>query len=65
MLASMKNVAEGVYTAGPALAMAEKLGVEMPITDAIHKVLYEGLDPREAIAGLMVRPPKPEWEEVP
>ena len=60
VLASMKNVVEGVYTTGPALDMAQKLGVEMPITKAIHNVLYEGLNPRDAIAGLMARPPKAE-----
>ena len=60
VLASMENVAEGVYTTGPALAMARELGVEMPITEAIYKVLFQGLDPRKAIAELMVRPPKAE-----
>jgi glycerol-3-phosphate dehydrogenase (NAD(P)+) len=60
VLASMKNVAEGVYTTGPALAMARELGVEMPITGAIYKVLFQELDPRKAIAELMVRPPKAE-----
>ena len=60
VLASMENVAEGVYTTGPALAMARELGVEMPITEAIYKVLFQELDPRKAIAELMVRPPKAE-----
>ena len=65
VLASMENVAEGVYTTGPALSMAQELGVDMPIAEAIHKVLHQGLDPRQAIAGLMTRPPKAEWEEAP
>lgn len=64
VLASMQNVAEGVYTTHAALSMAKRRGVDMPIAEAIHKVLSEGLDPREAIAGLMVRPPKAEWEDV-
>jgi glycerol-3-phosphate dehydrogenase (NAD(P)+) len=64
VLASMQNVAEGVYTTGAALSMAKRLDVEMPIAEAIHKVLSEGMDPRAAIAGLMVRPPKAEWEDV-
>ena len=63
VLASMKNVAEGVYTTGAALKMARELGVEMPITQAIYQVLFEGLDPREAIAGLMVRPPRAEQDK--
>ena len=62
ILSSMKNVAEGVYTTVAALKMADGLGVEMPITRATYKVLYEGLDPRQAVVELMGRPPRPEWE---
>ena len=62
IIASMKNVAEGVYTTSAALKMAEGLGVEMPIARATYRVLHEGLDPREAVVGLMGRPPRPEWE---
>ena len=64
ILASMRNVAEGVYTTIAALKMADKLGVEMPIAQATYQVLYEGLDPRQAVVGLMGRPPRPEWEGV-
>jgi len=64
VLASMQNVAEGVYTTGAALSMAKRLNVDMPIAEAIQQVLSEGVDPREAIAGLMVRPPKAEWEDI-
>ena len=60
ILASMKNVAEGVYTTVAALTMARELNVEMPITQATYQVLFEGLDPRQAVAELMGRPPKPE-----
>ena len=59
--ASMNNVAEGVNTTGAALAMAEGLNVEMPITQATYRVLFEGLSPQEAIAQLMERPPRSEW----
>lgn len=58
---SMNNVAEGVNTTGSALAMADELGVEMPITQATHQVLFEGLSPQEAIVQLMERPPRSEW----
>ena len=60
VLASMNNVAEGVYTTVAALKMAEGLGVEMPIAKATHQVLFEGLDPRQAVVGLMGRPPTSE-----
>jgi len=59
--ASMKNVAEGVNTTGAALEMADKLGVDMPIAQVTYRVLFEDLPPRQAIAELMGRPPRPEW----
>ena len=58
---SMDNVAEGVNTAGAAVAMAEELEVEMPITATTHRMLFQGLPPKEAIAELMERPPRSEW----
>ena len=61
ILASMGNVAEGVDTTLGALVLASRLGVDMPITQAISEVLFNGLDPREAVAGLMGRAPQPEW----
>ena len=64
ILASMKNVAEGVYTTVAALKMAERLGVEIPIARATHQVLFEGLEPRQAVAELMRRPPRAEWEGI-
>lgn len=62
ILGSMGNVAEGVYTTAAALKMAEGLSVDMPIARATYQVLFEGLDPRRAVAGLMGRPPRSEWE---
>ncbi|MFC1935980.1 NAD(P)H-dependent glycerol-3-phosphate dehydrogenase [Chloroflexota bacterium] len=64
ILASMQNVAEGVDTTSAAVKMAQELGVEMPITQATHRVLFEGLDPRQAVAELMGRAPQPEWAGV-
>ena len=57
---SMQNVAEGVNTTGAALEMADRLGVDMPIARATYRVLFEDLPPRQAIAELMGRPPRPE-----
>ena len=60
ILASMENVAEGVYTTPAALKMADGLGVELPIIKTTHQVLFEGLDLNRAIAQLMGRPPRSE-----
>ncbi len=64
ILASMQNVAEGVDTTVAAVKMAQELGVEMPIAQTTYRVLYEGLDPRQAVAELMGRAPQPEWAGV-
>jgi glycerol-3-phosphate dehydrogenase (NAD(P)+) len=34
----------------------------MPITGELHRVLFEGKDPRAAVVDLMVRMPRDEWE---
>lgn len=52
---SMKMVAEGVKTCRGARELARRHGVEMPITEAVYSVLYEGISPREAVMGLMSR----------
>ena len=51
--ASMGSVLEGVATTVAALRLARELGVEMPITNKIYRVLFEGADLREAMSGLM------------
>lgn len=48
-------VVEGYYAAEAAWLLAQKHGVEMPITEAAYQVLYCGRDPREAVNGLMLR----------
>jgi len=53
-------VAEGVKTASSAYALARKAGVDTPIVDEVHAVLYEDKDPRVAIRDLMQRDPKSE-----
>jgi glycerol-3-phosphate dehydrogenase (NAD(P)+) len=58
---AMNNVAEGVNTTDAALAMARELGVEMPITEATYRVLFEDLSPHDAVNQLMERPPRSEW----
>ncbi len=56
VLAERHTVAEGVYTAEAVSSLAAKLGVEMPICEAVHGVLNLGADLSETIAGLLARP---------
>ena len=61
ILAGMDAVAEGVNTTVAALEMAERLGVDMPITRLMSQVLFEGRPATECIPALMERPPRSEW----
>jgi glycerol-3-phosphate dehydrogenase (NAD(P)+) len=54
------QVAEGVLNAKSARELARRLRVEMPITESIYQVLYEGVPPRDAVTALMMRETKPE-----
>src|SRR5512140_3034404 len=54
------QVAEGVRNAKSARELARRLAVEMPITEIVYRVLYEGLPPRDALTSLMMRETKPE-----
>ncbi len=53
--AAMTGVAEGVNATVAALKLAGGLNVEMPIAEQVHRVLFEGLDVRQAVTELMVR----------
>ncbi len=55
------QVAEGVMSCSSIRALAQSLGVDMPITDAMHRVCHEGVDPRQAGAELLGRSQKHEW----
>jgi len=55
--ASMTSVAEGVSTAVAVWNLAQQLGLEMPITEKIYQVLYNGVEPREVIFSFL-RPRK-------
>ena len=57
---TMKNVVEGIDTTAAATTLAEKLGVEMPITRATHNVLFGGVALNQAISDLLERVPRPE-----
>lgn len=60
VLDTIPGVVEGVPTAQAVTQLAKRYRVEMPICHAIHDVLFEKLDPLDAISRLMARPPKPE-----
>jgi glycerol-3-phosphate dehydrogenase (NAD(P)+) len=53
-------VVEGVATTRSVMDLAQRYRVDMPITSAVHAVLFEHVDPIEAIARLMAREPKGE-----
>jgi len=59
-LAMLGHVAEGVGTAAAVRALSRHVGVEMPICDAVYRVLYEGLAPRDAVLQLLKREPRAE-----
>ena len=50
---SMSGVAEGVTTTLVAYNLAQRLKLEMPITEKIYRVLYQGLSPKDAALELM------------
>lgn len=60
VLGGMQAVAEGVRTARAALGLAHRHSVEMPITQQINAVLFEGKSCRKAVSELMEREAKPE-----
>lgn len=59
-LANRRSVAEGVNTARSAETLAQRHGVELPITHEVVEVLFRGKSPRQAVADLMERDLKAE-----
>ena len=62
ILERLGHVAEGVYSAPTVLARARRLGVEMPVTEAVCAVLDGRLSPAEAVELLMGRQARAEAE---
>lgn len=60
ILAEMVMVAEGVETTKSAKALAQKVGVEVPIVNEVYKMLFEAKNPHDACYDLMTRDPKGE-----
>jgi len=62
VLSGMHMVAEGVRTAGPVVELARRMGVEMPIAEQVAAIVAGTTSPRDALAALMERPARAEWE---
>ncbi len=60
IVASLGHVAEGVGTARTARALADRLGVDMPITREVATVLFDGKPARDALTDLLARDVRPE-----
>ena len=63
ILSEMRMIAEGVKTAKSVYNLSLKLGVEMPISHEIYRILYEDVSPKEAVLRLMTRDLKQEMDE--
>jgi glycerol-3-phosphate dehydrogenase (NAD(P)+) len=62
VLSGLGHVAEGVTTAQSAYHLAERLGVDLPITSEVYAVLYAGKPVAQAVRDLLARPLKKESE---
>ena len=60
VISQMNMVAEGVHTSKAVYELSRAVGVEMPITQAVYEMLFEGKPAEQAILDLMTRDPKQE-----
>ena len=60
VLAGMHMVAEGVRTTQAVYTMTQKLGLDMPITSEVYRMLFEHKNPKQAVNDLMAREAKME-----
>jgi glycerol-3-phosphate dehydrogenase (NAD(P)+) len=58
IVAELGHVAEGVPCAKAVRELAHKMGVDMPITEAVAGVLFDGVDAAQTAAGLLARDPR-------
>jgi len=61
---TLPGVAEGAYTVDAALALADRLEVELPIAREVHNALYEGKSVQRCLADLMARESKSELADI-
>jgi glycerol-3-phosphate dehydrogenase (NAD(P)+) len=57
ILKETEMIVEGVETARSAVALAKKLKIQMPITQAVHGILFGGKNPKTLITAMMKRDP--------
>lgn len=62
ILAGRHSVAEGVTTAAAVVTLARKLGVEMPIAEAVNRILHQGSRLDAEVGALLSRPLRRESE---
>jgi glycerol-3-phosphate dehydrogenase (NAD(P)+) len=62
---SLPGVAEGAYTVEAALALADRLGVEMPIAREVRAALFEGKSVQRCLIDLLARESKDELADLP
>ena len=62
-IAQIGAVVEGYFAVESARTLAQKVGVEMPITEAAYRILYEGADMHAVLQELMMRKKRHETEE--
>ncbi len=60
ILSGMEQVAEGVCTCGPALALARGAGVAAPVMEQVDAIVHRGKKPKDAVLELMRRDPRAE-----
>ncbi|MGA0945017.1 MAG: NAD(P)H-dependent glycerol-3-phosphate dehydrogenase, partial [Candidatus Nanopelagicales bacterium] len=59
-IAVTKQTCEGVKSCQSILDLAQRHGVEMPITEQVVQVVHHGMKPMEMLSAFMSRSPKPE-----
>jgi glycerol-3-phosphate dehydrogenase (NAD(P)+) len=64
ILRRLGHVAEGVYTVREVHHLAQRLGVAMPISEAVYRILYEHVPAAEMVATLLNRTPNLEFDGV-
>jgi glycerol-3-phosphate dehydrogenase (NAD(P)+) len=62
ILAERVSIAEGMFSAGPLVTLAEKLGVDMPIAKAVDDIVNHGADIDDVVRALLARPFRGEGE---
>lgn len=55
-----KFIVEGVYTVKATVELGKRLKVELPISEAVYRIIYKGKEPKEVMEELLSRPVKEE-----